>query len=636
MSQTFYIESDEEIISVIGRLRKSSAEENIFVFPKRALVLQSIINLRLFQREAEKLGKKITVVSQDEVGRMLAAKAGIETENYSEDFSQKAAHLELTSQKVAAMPQSLPKALVSVEEHMPHSNAIGSVDFYAQEAAPAGAGSVPPLTIAPQAGTSLRVRNASPETLTSLNSKRFEQNAPSQTMSIRPRLADVPPLSGYASPASPQPSVPVSQQMPRQDNGERLKNFYNGTIPAAPAVTTQRVSASAPQATVGKKAHMIFFILGGISLLSLVAVVLFFVLPKAEVHVTPYRIVQTIDTEFNGTADSVLSEEDVFPVRMLEKDIEVAVTVATTGKSGGANQKAHGTVILYNNYNTEPQSLVATTRLETADGKIFRLQGGVTVPAMAGNESGAREATVIADQAGAEYNIEATTFTIPGFKGGAKYDKFSAKSTKAMTGGGSGGVSDVAVVTKVDVDAALREATEKAKGDFLSGIRDALASDEKILDEELDIVPLVAPDLPSIGTVASAFDYRGTFRVRAFAFSEKVVKEKVAGASEKNFQGMRFRPVFSSITYGDSSADFASGTLRVRAHALVTMESDIDKEKLQVMLLGKNEDGIKQVLESFPEVKNIQVIFHPQWFAESIPNSQKRVTLVVEPSEDGP
>jgi len=89
MPQTFYIESDEEIISVIGRLRKSSAEENIFVFPKRALVLQSIINLRLFQREAEKLGKKITVISQDEVGRMLAEKAGIETGNYSEDVSQK-------------------------------------------------------------------------------------------------------------------------------------------------------------------------------------------------------------------------------------------------------------------------------------------------------------------------------------------------------------------------------------------------------------------------------------------------------------------------------------------------------------------------------------------------------------------
>ena len=64
MAQTFFIDSDEEIISVIGQLRKSSDPENYFVFPKRSLVLQSAVNLRLFQREAEKQGKKIIIVSQ--------------------------------------------------------------------------------------------------------------------------------------------------------------------------------------------------------------------------------------------------------------------------------------------------------------------------------------------------------------------------------------------------------------------------------------------------------------------------------------------------------------------------------------------------------------------------------------------
>jgi nicotinamide mononucleotide adenylyltransferase len=52
MAQTFFIDSDEEIISVIGYLRKSPEAENYFVFPKRSLVLQSAVNLRLFQREA--------------------------------------------------------------------------------------------------------------------------------------------------------------------------------------------------------------------------------------------------------------------------------------------------------------------------------------------------------------------------------------------------------------------------------------------------------------------------------------------------------------------------------------------------------------------------------------------------------
>src|SRR3989344_7933955 len=97
MPQTYYIESDEEIISIIGKLRKSGAEVNYFVVPKRALVLQSIVNLRLFQREAEKLGKKIVLVTQDEMGQNLAKKAGLETEKYSDDFNQKKAHLEMAA-----------------------------------------------------------------------------------------------------------------------------------------------------------------------------------------------------------------------------------------------------------------------------------------------------------------------------------------------------------------------------------------------------------------------------------------------------------------------------------------------------------------------------------------------------------
>jgi hypothetical protein len=70
MAQIFYIESDEEIIGAIGRLRHSPEQENYFVFPKRALILQSVINLRLFQKEAQKMKKSIIIVTQDEIGKL--------------------------------------------------------------------------------------------------------------------------------------------------------------------------------------------------------------------------------------------------------------------------------------------------------------------------------------------------------------------------------------------------------------------------------------------------------------------------------------------------------------------------------------------------------------------------------------
>lgn len=590
MQQTFYIEADEEIISVIGHLRKSPSEENIFVFPKRALVLQSVINLRLFQREAQKLGKKIIIVSQDEVGRMLCEKVGIATENYSEDFFRKDSHLELAPEK------NVSQAAVSsyeTQKDAPSSNSIGSADFH-----------TPPADIAPLAEkkaspslsknpVTLRVRNASPPQLTSLNSKRFEETPKSVSSS---------------------------------DRGERLKNFYSGMRSMPSASVPEKEIAQTPVSVAGAKASRIFFILGAASIVSLVGVALFLFLPKAEVYVTPHKIIEAADIELTD-----------IPARILEKDRDIAFTAATTGKSGGVNQKARGTVIIYNNHSSDQQPLVATTRLETEDGKLFRLVSGVTVPGMTNKdgkkEAGAIEAEVIADQTGEEYNIGPVTFHIPGFKGNPKYDSFSAKSIKTMTGGGSAGVADLAIVAKVDIDTAFAQAKEKAKEEFLNDVRGELGPDEKILDEQMDIAELSAAVLPQIGTAATAFEYKNTFKVRAFIFSEKAVREKIESTSEKNIRGVRFKPVSSSVTYSESLPNFSDGTLRLVARALVTMESDIDRDALKEKLIGQNKDDMQKTLNDFPGVKKLEVTFYPQWFVKSIPNSKNRVTIIVKPGE---
>ncbi len=617
MPQTFYIEADEEIISVIGRLRKSASEENIFVFPKRALVLQSIINLRLFQREAQKLGKKIVIVSQDEVGKMLAEKIGVPTQNYSEDFFRKDFHLEFALDEKVLQPTVNPR---EIHNEMPRSDAIGSLDFHVPAADPAFVAekTSSPVSSSQKPATTLRVRNVTPPQLTSLNSKRFE-TAPQAASSIE-TTASLPKTPAYA------------------ERGERLKNFYSGTRSAPAKPVSQKETDHKPVSISGKKARRIFFVLGAVSLISLAGVALFLFLPKAEIYVTPYKITQNVDIELAGNAGTSESDVKTLAVRILEKDKEIVLTVPTTGKSGGVNQKAHGTVIIYNNQSAESQPLVATTRLETADGKIFRLVSGVTVPGMTNKdgrkEAGVIEAEVTADQTGEEYNIDATTFRIPGFKGGPKYETFSAKSIKAMTGGGSAGPADVAVVAKVDIDTAEREAKEKIKEEFLNDARNQLGSDEKILEDQIDIVAVAPATVPQTGTPATAFDYKNNFKVRAFVFSEKAVREKVDNANEKNFRGIRFRPVSSNITYSESVANFSEGKLRLVAHALVTMESDIDKDALREAMLGKNKNDMQNALSSFPEVKKIEVVFYPEWFVESVPSSQNRVTVIIKSGEN--
>ena len=79
MQQTFYIDIDEEVSSVIDRLNKSMSGENYFVVPKHAFFLQSVVNLKLLQHEASKAGKKISIITQDEIGASMAQRLGIDT-----------------------------------------------------------------------------------------------------------------------------------------------------------------------------------------------------------------------------------------------------------------------------------------------------------------------------------------------------------------------------------------------------------------------------------------------------------------------------------------------------------------------------------------------------------------------------
>jgi hypothetical protein len=659
MPQTFYIEFDEEIISVIGRLRKSGSEKNFFVFPKRALVLQSIINLRLFQREAQKLGKKVVIVTQDEAGRAIAEKAGMETEQYSDDFSQVRTHVELAPQMIPSAEQT-PVVDTKVETIAPHSDMIGSADFHTASQSPMLRASVSERV---PTGQKLRVRNASPERQPSLNSVRHAEESTYAVRSVEPApqrmMTDMAPAPPHSiAPASlvmppstnvPMPvSMPASQALPRE---ERLRNFFADRGPEegpAPAYVSLRpslkIALAVPTvhmpAVVSRHAGVIFALLGVIAAVSAIGAAVVLFLPKATVHVTPHKTVQNTDIQFDAVAEGGMPADDRgerIAARIIEKDVEVTLSATATGTSGSSNQKARGTVVIANAYGKESQPLVATTRLETADGKVFRLTEGIVVPGMTdigGKQTpGAIEASVIADQAGEAYNIGSTEFTIPGFKGSPKYAAFSAKSSKTFVGGSSTASDGMTVVSQADREKVESDAKAEAKSRFLADASTTLAAGEKILDESMDIVPQ-SPSAPQVGTAASSFEYKSVFHVRAFAFSEDEIRAKAESGAAKEVAGIAFHPVSVTLAYGEASADYDRRAVRVRAHTLITLESDVDADKFRVAIAGQDASSIEKILGTFSGIKKISVDFSPAWFVSSIPSSENRISVIVEPGEE--
>ncbi|MCI5051136.1 MAG: hypothetical protein MRY57_02415 [Candidatus Pacebacteria bacterium] len=117
-------------------------------------------------------------------------------------------------------------------------------------------------------------------------------------------------------------------------------------------------------------------------------------------------------------------------------------TSIIANESRPVRNRARGEITIFNNFSSEPQRLLPETRFESASGKIFKLdQNEVIIPGKNGDEPGSISATVYAEEAGDDYNIDITDFTIPGFQEAglsAKYDGIYAVSTSEFSGGSIG------------------------------------------------------------------------------------------------------------------------------------------------------------------------------------------------------
>lgn len=77
MEEIIYLESDEEITTVIDKIKQAKSSHLVLVVPRDATLLQSVVNLKLLLKEAKNLTKDIALVTADKIGRNLASQVGL-------------------------------------------------------------------------------------------------------------------------------------------------------------------------------------------------------------------------------------------------------------------------------------------------------------------------------------------------------------------------------------------------------------------------------------------------------------------------------------------------------------------------------------------------------------------------------
>ncbi len=200
----------------------------------------------------------------------------------------------------------------------------------------------------------------------------------------------------------------------------------------------------------------------------------FVTLPRASIVVTTEKESWTFNKPFT------IEKNGPVPSSLISEKKNAQMVFPALGKKV-VNQKAAGTITVYNAYSSEPQQLVTNTRFETPAGLIVRLTRTITIPgAKISNGTitpSSIQADVIADKPGPAYNLSAPKLTIPGFKSSAKFAGFYGGVATALTGGFTG---ETAYPTDDDVKAAKAKISDVLEKSLMGQLA-AKSSDYKVV-----------------------------------------------------------------------------------------------------------------------------------------------------------
>jgi len=347
-------------------------------------------------------------------------------------------------------------------------------------------------------------------------------------------------------------------------------------------------------------------------------------LPKATIKI----IVKKSEWAYN---DSVIADKkgEQLSAEIFSSDKKnFNFSFPATGKKQ-IEKKAFGKVVVYNVYSSGNQTLVAGTRFQTPDNKIFRLTEKTVVPGAKINEGkivpSSIEAGVAADQPGAQYNIGPINhFSIPGFQGTPKYQGFYAESKESMKGGFIG---ETAYPTDDDIKKAKNKSEKELKDYTDSYLSLHIPQDFKLIEGGRQFN--VLKEEVSVET-----DEKGNFTVfiegesMAIGFRETDLISLMEKTGQSQL-GEKFRIKTYQLEYGAGRADFKKGQISFALNFKGVFEEPINIDEFRQKTLGKNEKELKDLISSFSNIQKTIISFWPFWVKKT-PDDIKRIKVGIE------
>jgi len=369
-----------------------------------------------------------------------------------------------------------------------------------------------------------------------------------------------------------------------------------------------------------------------IALLFLIPGFLFchFNLSKAKIEIWPVTELFAFETKV--TCDKAADKTDflnkIIPGELFETEKLITEEFLSSG-TVLKEKKAEGVIRVYNNYSISVQVLVANTRFVSADGKLFRSTEKVTIPGekQEGGKlvPGYLDIKVAASQPGPEYNIEPSTFSIPGFAGTDRYTKIYGKSFQNMTGGLK---EEVAQVSQEDLDSAKKTLVERALKESEDSLKEKISPEYILLEKAVDSEILETFSLAKPKDELEKFKFQAKARSTALVFKkedlEKLVREIILSQIDetKNFSEKSLK-----FDYFPETINLKTGKIDLSLKIDSKIYSDINQNDLKKALLGKSSAETEFFLENQPQITKVEIKFWPFPWVKNVPKNEEKIEI---------
>ena len=573
--EVIYLESDEEITSIVDRLKTTPAGVVTLVIPKRATILQSIVNLKLLKKQTTRLNKEIAIVTGDRMGRNLAAQVGL-------TVYQKIDQRRIPKKK---------KPLLKKHPEVP-----------------------------------LGYKRTSKKPLTVF--EKDKKRVPFVDLSLRkPRIERKPQIT---TPPKEEPSAFMTQGV-KAEPEPKVEIKETSKVSKKPKKVGPSFLKTKALKTKEFFSKLNFKILGGFIALSLVilAFVAFLILPSANIKaaLNTEEIDYKLEITISAQAAEVNFEKSIVPGKLLESTQEIEENFEASGQRDIGN-KATGTMAIINNSGDEQPLLVNTQFKDNKTGKIFLTNSGVVVPGATVDSKGKKVAGqttvgVTAKEPGKSYNIKEGQFTI--IKLSPSNQKLVYGVTEEAISGGSTNI--VSVVSEDDLKKAKSETLKKilalAKEEFSNQLEEGYEINDGLIEKQtLSARPSVAKNQQ-----ASKFSYFLKVKFITIAYKQEQVKqlakEKVENLTSKDKEILEDT---LKITYHKSKLDTKKEQIKSTAKIKGKATEKINEANLKLELKGRNKEEAESYLKSLVEISDAEVSFWPLW-VKSVPSNIGRIKL---------